>query len=120
MSIDEGLMLKQAYEQGRADATKWHYPSQGELPPRGEQVLCWLWNGNYILAFIREDNEWTTNGKNAFDGVKCWQYIEPPKEEVTVKCCENCGHYKNNVCEKTKTHPNKPKEWTCLDWKEEV
>ena len=59
----------------------WHYPSQGELPLRGEQVLCWLWNGDYVLAFIREDNEWTTNGKNAFDGVRCWQYIEPPKEK---------------------------------------
>lgn len=40
--------------------------------------------------------------------------------EATIKCCETCGHYKNNVCERTKTHPNKPKEWTCLDWKEEA
>lgn len=59
---------------------KWHYPSKGELPSRGKQVLCRLWNDDYILAFIREDDEWTTDGKNAFDGVKCWQYIIPPRE----------------------------------------
>ena len=60
----------------------WHYTSREELPPKGKQVLCLLWNGNYIVAFIREDNEWTTNGKNAFSNVKCWQYIIPPKEKV--------------------------------------
>lgn len=63
-------------------AFRWHYPSKGELPPRGEQVLCRLWNNNYVLAFIREDKEWTTNGKNAFDGVKCWQEIVSPKENI--------------------------------------
>ena len=57
---------------------QWHYPSRGELPPRGEQVLCWLWNGNYCLAYKREDDEWTTNGRFTFDGVRCWQYIIPP------------------------------------------
>ena len=61
---------------------QWHYPSKGDMPPKREQVLCLLWNGNYIVAFIREDNEWTTNGKFAFDGVKCWQYIIPPKDEA--------------------------------------
>lgn len=60
----------------------WHYPSKGELPPKGEQVLCRLWNGNNVLAFKREDDEWTTNGRFTFDGVKCWQYIVPPKEEA--------------------------------------
>ena len=72
------------------DIDFWHYPSQGELSPRGEQVLCWLWNGNYVLAFIREDDEWTTNGKNAFDGVKCWQYIIPPKEQRMTENLKSC------------------------------
>lgn len=59
----------------------WKYPIHGELPPKGEQVLCWLWNGNYCLAYKREDGEWTTNGRFTFDGVRCWQHIIPPKEK---------------------------------------
>ena len=62
------------------EATKWHYPSRGEYPTEGEKVLCWLWNGNYCLAYKREDDEWTTIGRFTFDGVRCWQYIEPPEE----------------------------------------
>lgn len=76
------VVLDNVYQQGKHDATVWHYPSRGELPPRGKQVLCWLWNGNYCLAYKREDDEWTTNGRFTFDGVRCWQYIIPPKEEA--------------------------------------
>lgn len=74
--------IKEAYMQGYKDAMAWHYPSKGEYPPKREQVLCKLWNEDYIVAFIREDDEWTTNGKNAFANVKCWQYIVSPKEEA--------------------------------------
>lgn len=64
------------------EATNWHYPSRGEYPPKGREVLCVLWNGTSCVAYLREDNEWTTNGRNAFDNVRIWQYIEPPKERA--------------------------------------
>ena len=61
---------------------QWHYPSKGEYPPKGREVLCVIWNGTSCVAYLREDNEWTTNGRNAFDNVRVWQSIEPPKERA--------------------------------------
>lgn len=104
------------------EATKWHYPSRGEYPKENELALCLQSDGTIPFIGIYSNNKWFnwyTKFTYEFEP-KCWQYIIPPKEEATIKCCENCGHYKNNVCEITKTHPNKPKEWTCLDWKEEA
>ncbi len=84
LRYDQYSVYKKVYDliDRQLTVNEWHYPSKGELPPRGEQVLCRLWNGNNVLAFKREDDEWTTNGRFAFDGVKCWQYIIPPKEEA--------------------------------------
>lgn len=60
----------------------WHYIAKGELPPKKKPVFCLLWNGNYVVASHLDDDEWTTNGRFTFDGVRCWQYIVPPKEEA--------------------------------------
>lgn len=60
----------------------WHYIAKGELPPNKEPVFCLLWNGNYVVAYRLDNAEWTSNGRLTFDGVRCWQYIIPPKEEA--------------------------------------
>ena len=59
---------------------QWHYPSKGEYPKKNVEVLCRLWFGGYIVAHLREDDEFTA-GKVAF-GIECWQYIVPPQEEA--------------------------------------
>ena len=73
---------KQAYIQGYKDANKWHFVKD-ELPLIGRPCVCIDFEHNIGIAYLREDNVWTTNGKNAFETVKLWQYIElpePPKE----------------------------------------
>lgn len=60
----------------------WHYPSKGELPIEGEEVLCKLPYNNYAVGkyntqfeyFGFEDTNLTPIN------IECWQYIIPPKE----------------------------------------
>lgn len=62
----------------------WHYPSKGEFPPRGEEVLIRIDNKNYLGTYdgkVMWDiplAEITCSG----DWVDMWQYIIPPKEEA--------------------------------------
>ena len=70
-----------AYIDAAPTVDLWHYIAKGELPPNKKPVFCLLWNGNYVVAYRLDNAEWTTNGRFTFDGVRCWQYIVPPKEE---------------------------------------
>ena len=69
----------------RLEATKWHYPSKGEFPPSGEEVLIRIDKKNYLGTYDGEVMwdiplaEITCSG----DWVDMWQYIIlPPKEEA--------------------------------------
>ena len=65
--------IKQAYLAGLHEGQpKWHKVADGDLPPKKKPVLCYLFNEYYILAFLREDNVWTTNNHNAFENVRAW------------------------------------------------
>ena len=84
---------KQAYIQGYKDANKWHFVKDGDLPLIGRPCLCIDFEDNIGIAYLREDNVWTTNGKNAFESVKCWQYIklpEPPNEYRITEGGKQC------------------------------
>lgn len=67
----------------------WHYPSRGEYPAEGEEVLCELLDGThevgkYCPSEYKEYQEYEPPwdfGDYLEDYIKCWQYIEPPKEE---------------------------------------
>ena len=63
---------------------QWHYPSKGEFPPSGEEVLIRIDKKNYLGTYDGEVM-WdiplagiTCSG----DWVDMWQYIIPPKEEA--------------------------------------
>lgn len=81
----------------RLEATKWHYPSRGELPEKREipyQCFCkihavgedenvfyaalWFDGSHFYMPDIDnlywEENDYTNI-------TICWQYIIPPKEE---------------------------------------
>jgi hypothetical protein len=71
------------------EATKWHYPSKGEYPPKGKQILAYAWNVHNVLAkydtFDGKDVFVTFDAYNGFIEIKKvirWQYIVPPKEEA--------------------------------------
>jgi len=79
-------VLDKVYKQGKHDATRWHYPSKGELPKE---------DANYFVTLERFSNKEriiTTTWYSQEDGwggfealfyrVIAWQYIEPPQEEV--------------------------------------
>lgn len=71
----------------------WHYPSRGEYPPKGKQILAYAWNVHYVLAKYDnmrtidegdKDMFVTFDAYNGFIEIKKvirWQYIVPPKEE---------------------------------------
>ena len=67
----------------------WHYPSKGEYPPKGKQVLAYAWNVHNVLAkydtFDGKDIFVTFDAYNGFIEIKKvvrWQYIIPPQEEA--------------------------------------
>lgn len=71
------------------EADRWHYPSKGEYPPKGRQILAYAWNVHNVLAkydtFDGKDRFVTFDAYNGFIEIKKvirWQYIIPPKEEV--------------------------------------
>ena len=73
--------VKQAYLVGLHEGQlKWHKVADGDLPPKKKPVLCYLFNESYMLAFLREDNVWTTNNHNAFENVHAWCEIPQFKE----------------------------------------
>ena len=73
--------IEQAYIAGATEnGIQWHRVADGDLPPKKKPVLCYLFNESYILAFLREDNVWTTNNHNAFENVHAWCEIPQFKE----------------------------------------
>lgn len=61
---------------------QWHYPSRGELPPSGEEVLCFLWGTTPDVGCWNEKDELWHFDEFEEETVDCWQYIIPPKEEA--------------------------------------
>jgi molybdopterin-guanine dinucleotide biosynthesis protein A len=75
---DEGegfsrTQMQRAYLAGlEAGRPKWYKVADGDLPKIGKPCLVYLANDNVITAKLREDNVWTTNGRNAFENVIAW------------------------------------------------
>ena len=61
----------------KAGRPQWHKVANGDLPKIGSSCLVYLANDFVIIARLREDNVWTTNGHNAFENVIAW--CEIPK-----------------------------------------
>lgn len=61
----------------KAGRPKWHKVADGDLPEIGKPYLVYLVNDCILIARLREDNVWTTNGANAFENVIAW--CEIPK-----------------------------------------
>ena len=72
--------FKDGAEFGYNKANEWHYVKDGKLPKTGNPCLVYLVNDCAIVARLREDNVWTTDGHNAFENVIAWKEIVPPKE----------------------------------------
>lgn len=61
-------------------ANEWHFPTKdNQFPFFGRPCLCIDFNDNIGIAYLREDGVWTTDGKNAFESIKCWQYLKLPE-----------------------------------------
>ena len=62
---------------------QWHYPSRGELPTEGEEVLCKLPHNHYAVGKYNTQFEYFgfENTNLTPINIECWQYILPPKEE---------------------------------------
>ena len=73
--------FKDGAEFGYNKATEWHYVKDGDLPKIGKPCLVYLANDNVITAKLREDNVWTTDGRNAFENVIAWFEIPKFEEE---------------------------------------
>lgn len=61
---------------------QWHYPSRGEYPKEGENLLCLVSENfdDYRIGRLGTDRLWWTND-GVEDDIVCWQYIMPPKEK---------------------------------------
>ena len=89
--------LKQAYlagaELGYNKANEWHYPSKGEYPKEGENVLCYCKCRTEIKfccvghTIIGGDNKirWWSSDRSEKLNVIAWKDITPP---VLPKECE--------------------------------
>lgn len=80
-----------AYIDAAPTVDPWHYPSKGEYPPKGRQILAYAWNVHNVLAkydtFDGKDRFVTFDAYNGFieiEKVIRWQHIIPPKEEAHV------------------------------------
>jgi hypothetical protein len=72
--------VKQAYLAGlKAGRPQWHKVADGDLPKIDKPCLVYLANDYVIIAKLREDNVWTTNGHNAFENVIAWKEIVLPE-----------------------------------------
>lgn len=76
-------IVVQAYIAGVKDnGIVWHdlRKNPDDLPERGRQVIV-IRNRIYLLAYLREDYVWTTDGHNAFECVIAWCEIPKFEEE---------------------------------------
>lgn len=77
--------FKDGAEYGYNKANEWHYPSKGELPEEGDEVLCFfedemaetaVYTNHFVFSrFVSAD-------------VIAWRYLPEPPKEV-----ENAGFY---------------------------
>lgn len=78
--------IRVAYMQGFEDATKWHYPSKGEVPDKTDDYLVYLERdgvGNIIIAtYYVGAEEWCFCGDEMLEPVAWMPLPEPPKEEA--------------------------------------
>ena len=86
------IKFKQAYlagaEFGYNKANEWHYPSKGEYPKEGENVLCYCKCRTEIKfccvghTVIGGDNKirWWSSDRSEKLKVYAWKEIVPPKE----------------------------------------
>lgn len=86
------IKFKQAYlagvEFGYNKANEWHYPSKGEYPKEGENVLCYCKCRTEIKfccvghTIIGGDNKirWWSSDRSEKLNVIAWKDITPPKE----------------------------------------
>lgn len=80
--IDLSPIRKESFIAGlEAGKPKWHKVADGDLPKIGKPCLVYLANDYVITARLREDNVWTTNGRNAFENVIAWCEIPQYEEE---------------------------------------
>lgn len=63
---------------------QWHYPSRGEYPIEGEEILCKLPCNHYAVGKYNTQFEYFgfENINYTPINIECWQYIIPPKEET--------------------------------------
>ena len=86
------IKFKQAYlagaEFGYNKANEWHYPSKGEYPKEGENVLCYCKCRTEIKfccvghTVIGGDNKirWWSSDRSEKLNVYAWKELTPPKE----------------------------------------
>lgn len=91
------IKFKQAYQQGAEfgynKANGWHYPSKGEYPKEGENVLCYckcrteikFCCVGHIVAGGDNKIRWRSSDRSKEIKVYAWKDITPP---VLPKECE--------------------------------
>ena len=94
---NDSKALKQAYlagaEFGYNKANEWHYPSKGEYPKEGENVLCYckcrteikFCCVGHIVAGGDNKIRWWSSDRSEKLNVYAWKEITPP---VLPKECE--------------------------------
>ena len=87
-----GMQKEQSYKEGAEfgyhKANEWHYPSKGEYPKEGENVLCYCKCRTEIKfccvghTIIGGDNKirWWSSNRSEELNVYAWKEITPPKE----------------------------------------
>ena len=85
------IKFKQAYlagaELGYNKANEWHYPSKGEYPKEGENVLCYCKivdvkfysTGHTVIGGDNKIRWWSSDRSEKLK-VYAWKEITPPKE----------------------------------------
>lgn len=64
------------------EATKWHYPSKGEYPPKEQEYFVAFKTDKEIYCDVRVLNPDLNNLLlGVGEQIYAWQYIIPPKEE---------------------------------------
>ena len=86
------IKFKQAYlagaEFGYNKANEWHYPSKGEYPKEGENVLCYckcrteikFCCVGHIVAGGDNKIRWWSSDRSEKLNVIAWKELTPPKE----------------------------------------
>ena len=78
---------KKGVEFGYNKANEWHYPSKGEYPKEGENVLCYCKvvnvkfysTGHTVIGGDNKIRWWSSNRSEELK-VYAWKEIVPPKE----------------------------------------